>query len=340
MDVVTEADVAAIVHGAPSGDGRPRSMVDLLANPPERVARLLEPALMVEQGITVLAAPTKVGKTNWWLHVAWALTEGGTLWRLPGFGGFSAARPIPVLMIQLELSEPTLYERLAVLRDHLGWSEEAQARFSLRCQRSLQLDRRNGPENILRLIESCPVAPEVVILDSYNAAVVGDPDKSGDARRALHALRKVQEQTCISWGITAEIRKAPTGSSLRWTLDDLKGSNDVAYDADSVLMLRPDRRTRKRLAVHFAAMRHLDGEEPEGLVLIRQGLSFEAMKEASDTAEDEEQVAKVIRDHLAAGGDDSWRACQEAVRKAGIRIQSQVFGDIRRHVLAKRGETI
>src|SRR6266545_7818689 len=47
-----------------------RSMAALLADPPQAPPRLLEPSLIVEQGLTVLAAPPKVGKTNFWLHVA------------------------------------------------------------------------------------------------------------------------------------------------------------------------------------------------------------------------------------------------------------------------------
>src|SRR5207249_5124863 len=109
----------------------------------------------------------------------------------------------------------------------------------------------------------------------YNAAVAGDPDKSAEARRALHALREVQDRTGVSWAVTAEIRKAQAGGRIRYTIDDLKGSNELAYDSDTVVMLRPTDTARRRLAIHFLAMRHLAGEAPEGLVLVREGLTFQ-----------------------------------------------------------------
>jgi hypothetical protein len=315
--------------GSVSLNGEARSMTDLLADPPAVTPRLLEPALIVEKGITVLAAPTKVGKTTFWLHVAKALTEGSTLW-----GRFTAPRAVPVLMIQLELSEAILYERLRILRDELGWSDEAAARFFLRCERSIQLDRRDGPAKVAAMIEGCSERPAVVILDSYNAAVMGDPDKSGEARRALHGLREIQERTGIAWAVTAEIRKPPAGGHLRYSVDDLKGSNDVAYDADAVLMFRPTDAARRRLSVRFSAMRHAVDEPPEGLVLVRRGLTFE-LTEAAAGDDIEAGVEAVLRKHLDANGDRTWRGCARAVRDASIKTSNEVITTVRNRVLAR-----
>jgi hypothetical protein len=291
--------------------------------------RLLEPSLIVEQGLTVLAAPTKVGKTNLWLHVAWALTEGKPL-----FGVFEAPRAVPVLMIQLELGEATMYERLDWLRGHLEWSEAAQERFFLRSTRALLLDRRGGADQLVRLVQECPTKPEVVILDSYNAAVAGDPDKSAEARRALHALRQVQEETGITWAITAEMRKAPPGTKIRYGVDDLKGSNELAYDADALIALRPIDPARRRLRVNFLAMRHLVGEEPEGLLLVRKGLTFELSTDGPST-ETEEQVAKVLREHFANGGDRSWRGSRAALAAAGLHVRNDTMTYLRNQLLSK-----
>jgi AAA domain len=309
-----------------NGHGKVRNMAELLADPPKAPPRLLEPSIIIEGGLTVLAAPTKLGKTNLWLHIAWALTEGKAL-----FGRFEVPRAAPVLMLQLELSAATMYERLDVLRGELGWSEEAQQRFYLRSERALLLDRRGGTERILKLIDECRQPPAVVILDSFNACVGGDPDKSAEARRALHALREVQEQTGVAWGITAEIRKAPAGGRVRYSIDDLKGSNELAYDADAVVMLRPDE-SRRRLGLHFLAMRHLPGDPPEGLVLIRRGLTFELTEGPTD--EDEESVAEVLREHFASGGERTWRECAAAVRKAGIHVRNQTLTDVRKRLIS------
>lgn len=318
----TGATVSKVARPAPET----RNMADLLARPPVAPPRLLEPSLIVEGGLTVVAAPTKVGKTNFWLHVAWALSEGEAL-----FGRFDAPRPVPVLMLQLELSEATTFERLAALRQQLGWSEDAQRRFFVRCERAMLLDRRGGADRVTRIIEDCPEMPQVVILDSYNAAVAGDPDKSAEARRALHALREIQERTGVTWAVTAEVRKAPAGGRLSFSLDDLKGSNELAYDADAVLVLRPTDQTRRRLAMHFLAMRHLQGEAPEGLVLVRKGLSFELTEGGGD--ELEEAVAEILKDHFKAGGEKTWRACAEVVRGARVKASNNTITTVRKRLI-------
>ncbi len=319
----------AVKAGNPNG--HLRTMAELLANPPVVTPRLLEPSWIVQLGLDVLAAPTKTMKTNLQLHKAWALTSG-----TPLFGRFAAPRPVAVLMLQLELSEATMYERLQVLREQLGWSEEAQRRFFLRCERALLLDRRGGADHSIKLIEECPERPEVVILDSFNAAVAGDPDKSGEARKALHALREVQERTGVAWSITSEIRKAPASGRLRYHIDDLKGSNELAYDSDAVLVLRPLDESRRRLAMHFLAMRHATEEPPEGIVLVRRGLSFELTEGPGDELED--SVLKVLRERYKQNGELTWRCSRDAVREAGLKVSNDTITYLRKRLLAGEGQ--
>lgn len=313
----------AIVAQAGGRDARTRSMRDLLTDPPASVAHLME-ALIVSLGITVLAAPTKVGKTLFWLHVSWALTEGAPL-----FGRFVVPSPIVVLMLQLELSEATLHERLQALAGELGWSDAAQDRFYVHCARSFLVDQPGSVEELVRVIEACPQRPAVVILDSYNAAVAGDPDRSAEARKALAVLREVQERTGIAWCITSEIRKAPTGGKVRFGVDDLKGSNELAYDADAVLLLRPIDDSRRRLAVHFSAMRH--GDAPDNLLLVRDGLNLSLAEAPTDRTAD--AVVEVLREHVASGGDRGWRALRAVVKEAGLKVSNDQFSDLRKQVL-------
>jgi hypothetical protein len=75
------------------------------------------------------------------------------------FGRFDVTRPASVLMIQLELSEAGMHKRFKTLSEKLAWSPAAQERFHLWCGRALLLDRRNGPKQILGIIESLQSAP-------------------------------------------------------------------------------------------------------------------------------------------------------------------------------------
>ena len=320
---------------APVGSGAPalrapasvRSAADLLANPPAEVPTLLEPALIVRGGITCLAAPTKVGKTNLWMHFAWALTEGKSL-----FGIFSAVKPVNVLLVELELSEAIMHRRLKPLKEALGWTPEGLDRFKIVCQRSLLLDRRDGAKRLVGMIQDH--RPDIVIVDSYNAAMAGDPDKSAESRRGLQTLREAQEATGVAFGITSEIRKPPPGQRLRFGVDDLKGSNEVAYDADAVLMLKPLDESRRRLSVVFSAMRHSTEEPPDDLVLIREGLSFSLQHRQGAGAEEamERAVEEALRKHFAAGGGKTARDCYQAVKTAGLKVRREITDVVRQRL--------
>jgi KaiC/GvpD/RAD55 family RecA-like ATPase len=281
---------------------RPKSAFEILSRPPtDVVTRLMEPSIIVAGGITVLAAPTKVGKTNLWMHISWALTEGRTL-----FGCLEVERPVTVLLLELELAEPVIAERLGALSGQLGWSTEALKRFSVACSRYLPVDVESGERDIMEAIEIMDPRPEFVILDSFNAAVLGDPDKTSDARRAMGALRRIQERTGVAFGLTSEIRKLPSGQPRRWTIDDLKGNNTLAYDCDTLILLKPLSDDRRRLAVHFEGIRH--GDVPDSFTLVRDGLDFTTVRDrpverADATAKEEleEWVTKVVAVVLERG---------------------------------------
>jgi KaiC/GvpD/RAD55 family RecA-like ATPase len=305
-----------------AGDRGVLAMPELLARPDRPDPTLLEPALVTKGGITLIAAPTKIGKTNLELHLAWALTEGRPL-----FGRFGVRRPVSVLMIQLELSEEVLKARLSALVEILGWTPQAQARFHVYCRRAILLDRRTGPDELTELIELAG-SPEVVVLDSYNAAVAGDPDKTAEARRALHALRQVQDRTGCTWILTAEMRKAPAGGSIRYGIDDLKGSNEIAYDSDALVALRPAVTDRRRLHIQFLAMRHAREDPPENLTLVRRGLTFELEADSSEAGEAATAALEVLRPHFGNGHAPTMREAQRIVRDGGVRLQFAAIQEI------------
>lgn len=309
---------------------RPITAAKLLASPPAPTPHLLG-SFITSGGLYVVAGPTKIGKTNLQLHIAWALTEGVSL-----FGRFSVPRPTPTLLIELELTETTLRSRIEELAKLLEWGDGLE-RFTLRCERDLLVDAPDGAERLARIIEAADPRPEVVILDSYNAAFGGDPDRSHEARRALHALRVVQKRNGVAFGLTCEVRKQGVGQRSSYSLDDLKGSNEVAYDADAVALLRPLNADRRRISVHFAALRHSDEESPD-FVLERRGLTFECVAETPDRSDgdrddSDDEVEEAIREHLDSGGSPGVRAVRGAVQSKGIRVQAVKIDKARRRVL-------
>jgi AAA domain len=319
------------LNGDRPNERRTRSAFDILGDPPTPSTAILEPSTIVRGGEAVLAAPTKVGKTSLWLHFGYAMTEGAELWRT-----FRAPEPVTVLLIELELSEPEVHKRLALLRDMLDWSDEGQKRFHVRCERAVTLNRVAGQKAVTEMVER--VEPDVVILDSFNAAMRGDADKTGDAREALHALHSIQDATGITWGLTGELRKAPAGSGIKFSVDDLKGSNELAYDADTVILLQP-RSDRRRLQVHFVGMRHDDTNVPEDLMLVRDGVTFEAIHDGGviERAKERDKVRQAVREvltaHIASGGKTTWRESVAAVRASGVEASNGLITEVRREVV-------
>lgn len=295
---------------------RPERASDLIGREIDTPTHLLGP-LITPGGLSVLAGPTKIGKTNFWLHVAFALTEGASL-----FGVFTPPRPVSVLLVELELSEATLANRLRILSRDLDWKTGLD-RLTVRCERALLLDSGRGAERLLRLIRNAEPPPEVVILDSYNAAIAGDPDKSQEARKALHVLREIQAETGVAFGLTCEVRKFQAGQRSRYGLDDLKGSNEIAYDCDAVMILRPEDQKRSRLSLDLPALRHVEEDVPY-LTLVRQGLSFEAV--TGDREESE--LRDAIRSYLEHDDSPTTRKAQEHVRSLGLRYRAEVVNRV------------
>lgn len=167
-----------------------------------------------------------------------------------------------------------------------------------------------------QIINTTVPRPEFVILDSYNAAISGDPDSTAESRRGLHVLHEIQEQTGVAFGITCEIRKAPPGQKLRYSIDDLKGNNVVAYDADAVVMMIPTDDSRKSLKLAFPGLRHCE-DLPENLILHRKGLTFE-LEVGTEAEADAAYTA--LMEYREAGGPMAWRAVRDEFKRLGIRV--------------------
>lgn len=304
-----------------------RTGAEILSVPPDPIDALTDPPLIVKQGITVIASETKVGKTNLWFHAAWALTEGKTLFNI------RVPEPVPVLLIELELSESTVHKRLTALKEILGWSDEGLGRFNVWCNRALQLDKRGGQQRLAQIIQSTVPRPQFVIIDSFNAALGGDPDRTEDARRAQHVLHEIQEQFGVAFGLTWELRKPPPGTKPRYSLADLKGNNVIAYDCDAVVMLRPTDESRRTLEVKFPGLRHCE-DLPDDYVLDREGLSFKLRKTIAPAgADSNEELDEALREHLQASGRMVWRDCRDFLRSRNMHIRNDRIGPAIKRVM-------
>jgi KaiC/GvpD/RAD55 family RecA-like ATPase len=268
-----------------------RTAREALESPPPSTPRLLGEGLIVEGGVTSIAGDTGIGKTLLLLHLAWALTEGVPLF------GFDVHRSARVLMIQLEISESLLLERIGVMVREIGWSDPALDRFTFRCLKGLVVDQGRGMEWLGELLAA--VQPDVAMIDSWTVAVAGDPDRTRDSLAALRVIDRLTEQYGTAWILTQELRKPAQQGPKRRTIHDVKNSNEAIYHADCAMLMEAldDRRVRSRLTV--AKMRH--AEMPAPLELFRRGLIFEVVTQRNGDRLLDEQVERVMEFVIQVG---------------------------------------
>lgn len=182
---------------------------------------------ILPEGLTILAAPPKVGKSWLVLDLAYQLAIGGQ-----ALGAIPVDRPRPVLYLALEDSPRRLQDRLRQLN-----ADEIAA--------DLYFETTANPATVLAdvrafMAEHADNAP-VVIVDTLGkiapVAASGESDYQRDYRVG-GALKAVADS--VSGGsiiVVHHTRKAAAEDFL----DTVSGTQGLAGSADSILVLRRDR---------------------------------------------------------------------------------------------------
>ena len=181
---------------------------------------------IVPEGMTLLVAAPKIGKSWMVLGLALELSNGGD-----AFGCIPVGKPRPVLYLALEDGQRRLQDRLKMLRP---------SEVSHRLEFVTELGEAKVVETIRDYMTKFAGLDPVVILDTLGKVMppAGNASQYGHDYRVLSALKETADAVPgSSLVIVHHTRKSEGGDFL----DAVSGTQGIAGAADTVLVLKRDR---------------------------------------------------------------------------------------------------
>ena len=184
----------------------------------------LVPNLIPADGITLLTAAPKVGKTFLACQVAVAVREG---LHLLGFGTCTQQK---VLYLDRESSQDELRERF----DRLN-GDAKNPRAVEFCDEPLQLADAGDIDALIACVREKHYG--LVVIDTLASYITGiDENDAGSVSRPLDGLRRLQRATGIAVLVIAH---APKSGSKDAVAAKTRGSNAITATASTLLVLNP-----------------------------------------------------------------------------------------------------
>lgn len=225
----------------------PRSIVDLIRNPPKTKPTWIENAILPRGGVFLFGGESKIGKSFLCIEMVRALVTGTPLYGCSKFGVPDRAR---VLLIEQELGEAILSPRLVKI-----FTEEEQAgrldsltQWMYYASKTAEMDlsSRNGVLLLERWIEE--VRPNVVFLDPIGKLHNYSENDAGDINQLFHTLQGLvckYQELGLSFVMSHHFGKlSPDPRTARDELDPLnfRGSMRWVGDPDTIVTVRKTKR--------------------------------------------------------------------------------------------------
>jgi AAA domain len=184
----------------------------------------LIPGILPDEGLALLAAKPKIGKS--WLALDWALAvaSGGRTLDLP-------ARQGDVLYLALEDTQRRLYERLQTIDPHGVVGDRDHLHFATEWS---QLDR-DGANDLAAWLYQYPKARLVIVDVWQRLAETGT--QYGKAYEQMAILKELATLYHVTFLVVHHSRK----TKAQDVFDEVTGSNGLAAAADAVLILHRER---------------------------------------------------------------------------------------------------
>ena len=177
---------------------------------------------VIPEGLTLLAAAPKIGKSWFVLQVAAAVSEGSTI-----FGGIQLPNPRRVLYMALEDSPRRIQKRLNIMG--MNYGRNVDFIFDL---------QGNNPADIISAwFTKWEAQKPIVIVDTYGRTLDGEQDATYSRDYAGMAHYKHIIPNGCSLLFVHHTKKADEGDFLQ----ALSGTNGLAGAADTIIVLKRDR---------------------------------------------------------------------------------------------------
>ena len=211
----------------------------------------LIPGLMPADGITLLTAPPKIGKTMFACQAALAALEGRS------FLDFPAGPAVNVLYCDNESSNDELKQRFDMLKG------DARDPYALQfCRDHFQLAKDDDVDGLIEIVAAG--GHKLVIIDTLATYMLGvDENDAGSVSRPLHGLRRLQQETGAALLVVAHAPKSENNGRIA---AKTRGSNAITAAASTLMVLSGSGKKGKlaleqRFAVSssISLLRRLDG---------------------------------------------------------------------------------
>ena len=182
----------------------------------------LIPGLLPADGIALLTAPPKAGKTMLACQAALAAREGRS------FLGFPPGPAVNVLYCDHESSTDELQQRFDLLR------RDARDPYALDfCRDHFQLAKDDDVDGLIEIV----LAGEnkLVLIDTLATYMLGiDENDAGAVSKPLHGLRRLQRETGAAILVVAHAPKSESNGKIA---AKTRGSNAITAAASTLMVL-------------------------------------------------------------------------------------------------------
>lgn len=294
-DQASKADFEILLAG---GDKKSpflvRSLSDIFAEPPAEAHFLIDQGVLPKGGRLLVSGSPKVGKSILVEDMALSLASGIPFLRRFGVADINSTPGIRTLLLDREVSERSLYERLKMMIDNRPGYQAAMDNLFVDHKFRLTLDGDRAEEDLCNLVFAN--GAQVVILDTaYKFFGSTDMNSQTGVAKAFAILDRVIDRTGVSVVLTHHHRKGSNGAQSGGpSADSVVGSFLwTGWPNGTILLNFKDRRVDQpfNTICSFTAFR--DAAPPEPLVLYRNrdSVSYTSIEEHHP---DDEEVSSWV----------------------------------------------
>ena len=263
----TAPDFAELALGIRKAPFIVRSLAEIEESPPDEAAFIVDHGILPRGGRLLISGAPKAGKSLLVEQMALSIASG-----IPFLHRFPIDEPRRVLLLDRELSERALFDRLQAFTTHRPGYKVGYDNLLVDHDHHLRLDLKDSYGPASQLVEQN--GADVIILDTAYKFFQGDMESSGALRKVFDTLDRLIQETGVSVVVTHHQRKKVSGQKRGQA--DVGDQDNVAgsflwtgWPNATILLDFMDRKLNSPFNVVASFVAFRDAAPPEPLALYR-----------------------------------------------------------------------
>lgn len=271
----TNTDFGELVFGYKTSPFIVRSLAQIREDPPEESAFLVDQGILPQGGRLLVTGAPKAGKSIFIENLALSLAAG-----IPFLRTFNVKQPVRVLLLDRELSERSLFDRLNILIEDRPGYRIGEPNLLVDHKTLFRLDAPNSESTLIGLIQANRA--DVVIFDTAYKFFSGEFDSAAGTKRAFDTVDKAIAETGVSIVMTHHHKKkqGTHGKEEPPDPDQVAGSFLwTGWPNATVLINFLDRRVQSpfNTVASFTAFRDAAPPDPLALYRDRESIAYKSV---------------------------------------------------------------